>query len=430
MKVLLIEPTKLYQQIIYQMLGNCDIHVTAVSTGTDGITHAKQDNYDFMLVSKNLPDMQAYEFSQIISEIHSLSGNTTLVMLTADDIAVSRDEATRAGFSDALPKDNFDDLYNGLLKLAGQTSQASHNKILYIEDSKSVAQLTIAILESQQIEVDHFTNGEHAMQSFKDNDYDLVISDVFIEGNLTGADIVELIRKSGAVKSRTPILAVSGQNDTNMRIEVLKKGANDFITKPIQADEFSARVNNLVSIKKLFDTVEIQQKKLFDMAMTDQLTKLYNRHSLTEMAPKYISESRRHNYDLSLLIIDLDHFKKINDNHGHAKGDIVLSQVGRLLNELCRKEDFAARFGGEEFVMLLSHCDLQNAADKAEVIRKEIEALHPAGLTVTSSIGVASSSQGNDLDFEQLFEIADKAVYMAKENGRNQTQCVLSNKAA
>ncbi|MDH5444874.1 MAG: diguanylate cyclase [Gammaproteobacteria bacterium] len=430
MKVLLIEPTKLYQQIIYEMLGNSGIDVKAVSIGSEGISLLKENDYDFILVSKNLPDMNGIEFGNIVQNINSFSRNNTLVMLTADDVDISKNDAKMAGFSDVLPKDNYDALYSGLLKLAGQAKQNKASKVLYIEDSISMAQVTIAILENMLIEVDHFVNGELAMQSFHDQNYDLVISDVFIEGKLSGADIVEIIRKSGASKSRVPVLAVSGQNDVKMRIEVLSKGANDFITKPIQEDEFCARVNNLLSLKKLFDTVDEQQKKLFDMAMTDQLTKLYNRHSLTEMAPKYISESKRHNHDLGLLIIDLDHFKQINDNHGHATGDIVLSQVGKLLNQVCRKEDFAARFGGEEFVMLLSHCDAKSAFDKAESIRQKLENLSPAGLKVTASIGVASTSQVRDVDFDGLFEIADKAVYFAKENGRNQIQCAPDSKAA
>lgn len=285
-------------------------------------------------------------------------------------------------------------------------------------------------MQGMQLNVDHFTNGEQALQAFIDNEYDLVISDVFIEGKLSGGDIVEIIRKNDTNKSQIPILAVSGQDDLSMRIDVLRKGANDFITKPVQEDEFCARVSNLLALKKLFDQVNEQQKKLFDMAMTDQLTKLYNRHSLTEMAPKYISDAKRHRFDLSMLVIDLDHFKQVNDKHGHATGDIVLSEVGRLLRTMCRKEDFAARFGGEEFVMLLSHCNTDSAIEKANTIRQKIESLMPAGLKVTASIGVASTEQGHNMNFESLFECADKAVYLAKDNGRNQIQYVPNNLAA
>ena len=422
MKILLIEPTKLYQQIIYEMLANTGIDVDIASSGYEGFNFTQKNGYDFILVSKNLPDMKGVEFSEQVHKLNNYFHNNTLVMLTADGVDSSIQEAQLAGYTEVLPKDNFEKLFTGLLRLASQINQNTTNKILYIEDTRSVAAITTELMEQSGLLVDHFTNGEQAMQSFISHDYDMVVTDVFLEGKLTGADIVERIRKSDSKKSRIPILAVSAQGDTKMRIDVLRKGANDFINKPIQKDEFCARITNLLALKKLFDQVDEQQKKLFDMAMTDQLTQLYNRHSLTEMAPKYISDAKRHRFEISLLVIDLDHFKNINDTHGHATGDIVLSQVGRLLRDSCRKEDFAARFGGEEFVMLLSHCDTHDALQKAENLRQQIEALKPADITITASIGVSSSGIDPDMNFDKLFEEADRAVYQAKDGGRNQVQ--------
>lgn len=151
--------------------------------------------------------------------------------------------------------------------------------------------------------------------------------------------------------------------------------------------------------------------------MTDQLTGLYNRHSLFDMGPKYLSDAKRHKFPVSLVVIDLDHFKNVNDTHGHATGDVVLKSIGQVLKDQCRTEDFVARFGGEEFVMLLSHCDIDFAISKAENLRKEVEAAQPAGLTITASLGVAAMEEADD--FNTLFEKADKAVYEAKESGRN-----------
>ena len=151
--------------------------------------------------------------------------------------------------------------------------------------------------------------------------------------------------------------------------------------------------------------------------MTDQLTGLYNRHSLFDIGPKYISDAKRHDFSVSLLVFDLDHFKNVNDTYGHGVGDVVLKAVGQVLNDNCRIEDTVARFGGEEFVMLLSHCDIDLAFTKAESIRIAIEKAKPNDLTITASIGVAAL--GLDDDFESLFDKADKAVYEAKDTGRN-----------
>lgn len=160
-----------------------------------------------------------------------------------------------------------------------------------------------------------------------------------------------------------------------------------------------------------------QQEELIKLAMTDQLTSLYNRHSLFDIGPKYLSDALRHKFSVSLLVIDLDHFKNVNDTHGHGVGDVVLKAIGQVLNDNCRTEDFVARFGGEEFVKLLSHCDIDSAFTKAENLRISIEKCKPNGLTITSSIGVAAMTK--DDNFENLFDKADKAVYLAKESGRN-----------
>ncbi len=136
-------------------------------------------------------------------------------------------------------------------------------------------------------------------------------------------------------------------------------------------------------------------------------------HLYREKRP--LGDAKRHKFSLSLLVIDLDHFKSVNDTHGHGVGDVVLKSVGNVLNNNCRTEDLVARFGGEEFVMLLSHCDLDFAVTKAETIRLAIEKSKPNGLTVTASIGAAMFTVGDD--FESLFDKADKAVCQAKETG-------------
>jgi len=154
-------------------------------------------------------------------------------------------------------------------------------------------------------------------------------------------------------------------------------------------------------------------------AITDDLTGLYNKAYLNENGRQMLSAAQRHGYPLSLMVIDLDFFKQVNDRHGHDTGDRVLEAVGRLLGENCRNEDLAARFGGEEFTVLLPHCSLANACRKAEHLREKIAALNPAGLSVTTSIGVTGTRIDETLDYETLFSQADKALYRAKEEGRN-----------
>jgi two-component system cell cycle response regulator len=137
-----------------------------------------------------------------------------------------------------------------------------------------------------------------------------------------------------------------------------------------------------------------------------------------DIVPKRIKQAQRQGYTLSFIVVDIDFFKAINDNHGHAMGDEVLQAVAKQLAGGIRWEDIAARYGGEEFVILLDHCDREGAMKIAEDLRKSIETLQPCGLTITASFGITTLTS-TESDFSTLFSKADEAVYQAKEEGRN-----------
>jgi len=166
--------------------------------------------------------------------------------------------------------------------------------------------------------------------------------------------------------------------------------------------------------------LEVQRQKMYELAMKDQLTQLYNRHYLLEIAAKSINEAERFNDPLSIIVIDIDHFKKLNDTHGHQLGDQVLESVAELLKAEMRSSDVAARFGGEEFVLLLSHCALAEAQAKAEDLREKIQQLTPCDIEITASFGVSAlESLTGEGSFDALFKLADHALYQAKDEGRN-----------
>ena len=170
----------------------------------------------------------------------------------------------------------------------------------------------------------------------------------------------------------------------------------------------------------LVTIILLKQKrdKYEGMAMHDQLTGLYNRHYLEEVAAQKLSEAIRHHQSVFLLILDLDLFKIINDTHGHPIGDIVLREFATLLEEQNRSEDIVARIGGEEFVIMLEHCNAIEAERKAQLIRKKVAKLDPNGIPITVSIGMAELNPKGET-FSELLERADTALYQAKDNGRN-----------
>jgi len=165
-----------------------------------------------------------------------------------------------------------------------------------------------------------------------------------------------------------------------------------------------------------------QRDKYEALAMHDQLTGLYNRHYLHEIVIQKLSSAIRHQRSLCLLVLDLDLFKNINDNHGHIFGDEILQKLGALLMQQSRVEDVVARIGGEEFVALIDNCNIEEANKKADLMRTSIAALMPNGISITVSIGIAELNLAGET-FDNLMARADMAVYQAKKNGRN---CVVS----
>ncbi|HED35202.1 MAG TPA: diguanylate cyclase [Gammaproteobacteria bacterium] len=238
---------------------------------------------------------------------------------------------------------------------------------------------------------------------------DLILLDIEMPG-MNGYEVCEKI-KSDPQTSSVPIIFVTGKNDDEDQEKGLSLGAVDYIVKPIRAAIVAARVKTHVTLKR-------QHDRLQALAMRDQLTNLYNRHYFLEVANHKVARAIRHKGALSLLMIDIDYFKSINDNYGHPVGDQVLKKISELLLKSSRKEDVVARFGGEEFVILMDQCDIDWAGKKAGKLRERIEVARPNDLVVTASIGVAQLGGEGD-SFDELLKRADAAVYRAKEQGRN-----------
>lgn len=417
LKALIIESTGYYRSLLEKILSEIGVQSDIYATGKEALEQTDKVDYAFIMVSRYLEDSSGELFLHRYRDKFSL-GDALTIMTTSDEVSEVMVEANKAGFKIAFNKKDIISLQTFLTGVVNKRTLNLKGKILFIEDQKSVAAVTISLFENYQSEIDHVTNLADAGNQFAINDYDLIITDYYLTNNETGDDVINFVRNFDDVdKSQIPILVVSGETDQTKRTTFLRNGADDFIIKPYDNDELVVRSSNLIQKKRVLEQVKMQKQELLQLAMTDQLTSLYNRHSLFDIGPKYLSDAKRHKFPVSLVVIDLDRFKNVNDTHGHATGDIVLKSIGQVLKDQCRTEDFVARFGGEEFVMLLSHCDINFAMSKAENLRQAIEAAKPADLTITASLGIASMD--DDDDFNSLFEKADKAVYEAKETGRN-----------
>ncbi len=290
---------------------------------------------------------------------------------------------------------------------------------MYVEDSLTQAATNMQTLENMGLEVTHYRTAEAAMASIRHMDFDLVITDVLLKGEATGLTLLRHIRSLPGAGKRIPVLTLTGYDDAARRQELFRAGTSDYIAKPVLKEELVIRVTNLIGNKLLADKVAGQQAQLYDMAVRDHLTGCYNRHGFSGLAGICIKHIETRPDNMSFLLLDLDHFKNINDSYGHDVGDQVLSAVGKLLILECRSDDLVARYGGEEFVVLLPHCKKKAAMKIARRLRKKVEDLKPAGVHITTSIGVTRCPKTCKPDLDKMFKASDQALYHAKNQGRN-----------
>ncbi|MCL4431297.1 MAG: diguanylate cyclase [Epsilonproteobacteria bacterium] len=282
--------------------------------------------------------------------------------------------------------------------------------VVLIVDDVSTNVQTLALLLKEEYDIKVATGGARALElASQDPIPDLILLDVQMP-EINGYDVFKLLKEE-SITAKIPIIFITGKDAIEDEEYGLELGAVDYIAKPIRPSIVKARVKTHITLKQ-------QHDQLIGMATHDQLTGLYNRHFLSDVLGKKVSESKRHNHALSVIIVDIDHFKNVNDTFGHLTGDIILKAVAKIMENSARKEDVAARFGGEEFIMVLDSCTAEDALVKAEKLRSEIEALHPEGILVTASFGVAQLQQDMQR-YEDLLKNADTALYIAKEEGRN-----------
>jgi diguanylate cyclase (GGDEF)-like protein len=224
----------------------------------------------------------------------------------------------------------------------------------------------------------------------------------------------------------TPVIMVTGREDTEAKVRGLDQGASDYVTKPFDTGELLARVKVQLKIKSLQDKLKQSNQLLLELSHTDPLTGLHNRRSMMEALDREFERSTRKRSPLSLLMLDVDHFKKINDNFGHQQGDTALQALTTLLTGHLRPYDLAARFGGEEFSLILPETTEDAACQVAERIRQGMETLRVAELPddyrMTASFGVATVPHQAMAKPDDLIREADYALYNAKRAGRNRVE--------
>ena len=420
MRALIIEPSPTYQRILSRMLESYDFDISFVDTATAGFRAMRSHSFQFVCVAMYLADLTGIEFCQQVRADEQTS-KLPIFIVTSESNPELLSSALAAGATDIIRKDDLPRLEEALHSLIplGPFRYNISGKALYLEDSLTVAKATDAKLKRLGLSMDHAFSIKQALELLQHNKYELIMTDIVLQDNETGIDFIKQLRSETRFQ-QTPILAVTSLESINRRILALQSGANDYISKPVLDEELFARINNLISANRLVDQLTRERQRLLELATKDHLTGLYNRHFMGEVAKRRFAEASKQQLPLSLLVIDIDHFKQVNDQHGHHVGDKVLKRLAEALREQFSEQDCIARFGGEEFVVLLHQCSLADATTQAQQLCERLHQLKPEGIATSVSIGVTSLSPAQTEYFDEVFARADKALYQAKQNGRNQ----------
>lgn len=299
-------------------------------------------------------------------------------------------------------------------------------KILLVEDS---ATLRYA-MRNYIIEAGHTPliaqSGEEALQMLETTPVDMIIMDVEMPG-LNGFETTRLIRE-WLGGHWIPIIFVTGRNEDESYREGIEAGGDDYLIKPVSAMIIKAKIRAMERITEMRDQLNQLNAELEALSQLDSLTQIYNRRTFNEMAQQQWLLAARQQTSMSVLMIDVDHFKLYNDHYGHPAGDTCLKKITQAIRDcLNRPFDLLGRYGGEEFIVLLPETDSCGSMRVADAINAELERVSlrhevsPTHRNVTVSIGGASCAHATSYSLEDLIKRADRALYKAKHSGRNRS---------
>jgi diguanylate cyclase (GGDEF)-like protein len=299
--------------------------------------------------------------------------------------------------------------------------------VLLVEDSAAIRALVRRMLVAGGHTVVEAARGADALALCRERQPDVVLLDVEMP-EMSGWDVLAAMKADPAT-SDVPVVFLTGHSDTAAMVDGLRLGAHDYLRKPCEPTELLARVQAAARVKRLQDELRQRNQELDLLSRTDALTGLRNRRHVEEYLARLVSLARRHAEPIAVLVADIDHFKSVNDRHGHDAGDAVLREVAGRMVDSVRLEDMVGRWGGEEFLVVLPNTAAQGAAELAERLRQVVAGepcrLPDGGtLPVTISLGCAASVIDSAA---ALVKAADEALYEAKESGRDRVVVAASD---
>jgi len=404
-KILIIEDDKTYANALKKaILNETKILDIDIVYSIEELEKIDINNYN-LIISDIF--MKNYDTEYMKKNI--LSKNIPIILITGLVDKIEKEKLLKLNIIDFIIKTHSNNFSQIITKIK-VLNYLEKNTILIVDDSKTSILINLRMVRKHYPFANVLTaqNGEEALQQIEKNpNIKLILTDYEMP-KMNGMEFIKKVREKFDVDEKI-IIALSGAQEQNVSSMLLKVGANDFLHKPIVEEELMCRIDNNIKTILLIDEIK-------EMAYKDVLTGLYNRRYFFEIANKMFAMAKREDKPISILMFDIDHFKKINDTYGHQTGDLVIQKTAEILQNNIRKNDIACRYGGEEFVIFLYDCDLNFAKLIAEKIRREIEKLtiiDNSNQKITYTISAGISNKGENL--ENIIKHSDDMLYKAKE---------------
>lgn len=283
-------------------------------------------------------------------------------------------------------------------------------QVLLVEDSATVAAVVRKTLIKQGLVVDWERSAEVVAEILRHKKYDLLITDLTLEGAMTGVALVSYLRQFGYSEYALPILAMTGQDDRSRRRELFLLGVNDYVVKPVLEEELVVRTRNLIIASRLAVRVEAQHARIKMLESSDALTGVYNHRMLFNMSKKYLATARRVGGAFSLVLIEMHGVDKVVAQYGGAAGDDVYRDCARAMRQVARSSDIVARISEARFAVALPYCAAMDAPGVGERYRRALRGEKPFGMALGVSVGTVAFDAQQDSDFEYLFARALRAL--------------------
>jgi two-component system, cell cycle response regulator len=436
-RIMIVDRSEVARSIISHILQKemQKAYIVTCGSAEEALEYLYQEKFDLITTSLLLPGLDGLDLCHEIRKSNKQHLTPVIIVSSDADKRLLR-EGFSAGVTDYFNKSLGYKRLVDFIKDVSQRHAGLVGRVLYVEDSLSTAQATQKMMERHGLHITHVTSAEKALallkrtkkntDSYEENKgFDIVFADFFLEGQMTGGDLLYAIRTQlHYSRQEMPVLVITIEDNKHCQAEIFHAGSNDFVTKPVIEEVLIARIKSLLLVKHQYQVLKRYSKDIYKLETTDSLTGTRNKKFLLEEGKTFISQHPH----VCLMMVDIDNFVEVNEVQGHIIGDHILHLFGHFIVKFFSKEALVARFAGKKFTILIPDCMLDKGKAVAENLRHKVISLKPEDIEITVSIGLTSSEGVAETTLATLISDADSALQMAQKQGYNRTCLCITHK--